>query len=284
MVAAMMAQLEKPRVSVAPRLQRAVGNARVALIRRDGTTRLRGLYQQGAAKVRFVGPAADQAVLINTAGGLAEGDRFAWSVALEAGARCSLTTQACEKVYRGRTEGPADPAEVRVTLEVGPGGRLDWLPQETILFDCAGLKRELQADLAEDAELLAVEAVILGRRAMGERVSQVNLHDRWRVRRHGRPIFADDLKLRGALAPFGEAEALLARAGAFALVLLAASHAEQALDAVRAVLPFGAAASAFDGKLICRILAVDGLALRRALVPVLTVLRRGQALPRLWSV
>ncbi len=280
----MSPNLEEPRVTTAPRLQRARGTARVGLAARDGIARLRSLYQEGAAKVRFTGSDASQAVLINTAGGLAEGDRFDWTIALEDQALCSLTTQACEKIYSGRGQTPADPALVRVTLNVGAGARLDWLPQETILFEGAGLSRQFQVDLAPDAELLAVEAVILGRKAMGETLARLNLRDQWRVRRAGRPIFADDLKLKGALPSMAGRSALLQGAGAFAMVLFAAASSEQALGAIRALLPTGAGVTAFEDKLICRILAVDGLALRRALIPVLTVLLGGRPMPRLWSV
>ncbi|HUO23257.1 MAG TPA: urease accessory protein UreD [Caulobacteraceae bacterium] len=268
-------------------LQRATGVGRLRVGAHAGGARLKTLFQQGSAKIRFCARSGE-AVLINTAGGLAEGDRLSWGATLDDGARQTITTQACEKVYRGarrERDGvePGAPSRVDSRLEVGAGARLDWLPQETILFDHARLERQLEADLAEDGQLLAVEAVVLGRRAMGEVAARARLHDRWRVRRAGRTIFADDTRLYGTVAPTLE-PALLDGAGAYASILLAAPGAEAWLDPVRALLPARAGASAWDGKLFCRILAQDGRALRRALVPVLTTLRDGAPLPRLWSI
>jgi urease accessory protein len=270
-------------------LQRAVGVARLRVgvpsaqgMGAGARTRLKTLFQQGSAKIRFSARSGD-AVLINTAGGMAGGDRMTWGAQVDDGARQTVTTQACEKVYRARAAPHDAPARVLSALQVGSDARLDWLPQETILFDHARLERRLEADLSEDGELLAVEALVLGRRAMGESAARARLHDRWRVRRAGRTIFADDARLFGAVAPMLE-PALLDGAGAYASVLLAARGAEERLDAVRALLPRRSGASAWDGKLFCRILAPDGMALRHALIPVLTALRGGVPLPRLWSI
>jgi urease accessory protein len=275
-------ELETPGSIARTALQRAAGAARLRVADEGGRTRLKTLFQQGSAKIRFSGRSGD-AIMINTAGGLAEGDRLSWRAELDDGARQTITTQACEKVYRATGADLDEPSRVQTLLAVGAGARLDWLPQETILFDHARLERRLEADLAGDGELLALEAVVLGRRAMGESAARARLHDRWRVRRDGRVIFADDTRLQGAVAPTLE-PALLDGAGAYASVLLAAGDAAAGLDAVRALLPKGSGASAWDGKLFCRILAEDGRALRRALIPVLTVLRGGAPLPRLWTI
>ena len=178
---------EPSRRSPAGRLQRAEGRARIAFRRKDGRTRLERLFQEGCAKLRLPTPLGDappEAVVINTAGGLTGGDRFAVEVELGEGAAATVTTQACERIYRSTGE----PAEVTSRLRVAAGGRLAWLPQETILFDGGRLSRGLEVDLAGDAELLCVESILLGRAAMGERVIQGLLHDRWRIRREGRLI------------------------------------------------------------------------------------------------
>ncbi|THD66132.1 urease accessory protein UreD, partial [Phenylobacterium sp.] len=145
-----------------PALQRAQGAGRIEVAADTGRTRLKRLYQDGCGKILLpVDRAARslEAVAINTSGGLTGGDRMAWRARAEAGASLTLTTQACEKVYRARD----GHAAVSVGLDVGPGARIDWLPQETILFDAADLSRTLEADLAAGATLLVVEAVVLGR-------------------------------------------------------------------------------------------------------------------------
>src|SRR4051812_16068060 len=152
-----------------PVLQRARGCGRIAVRAEGGQTRLAKLYQEGCGKIRLPRDARAEgleAVLINSSGGLTGGDRMAWEAEVGPEARLTLTTQACERVYRAR-DGVAEQA---VSLTVGADARLDWLPQETILFDGGALSRRLEADLAEGASLLAVEAVILGRTAMDETV------------------------------------------------------------------------------------------------------------------
>jgi urease accessory protein len=264
----------------APRPQRAVGEGRVR-IRHDGRSRLERLYQLGSAKVRFCREQDDavEAVLINTAGGLTGGDRFSWRVDVGAGARCRVVTQACEKAYRSTGEA----AQMKVGLTVAAGASLEWLPQETILFEGAHLSRSFDIRVEPGGRMLAVEAVILGREAMGETAIRARLHDRWRVQWGERLILADNLRLDDPNSIAGR-PALLQDAKAFASVLLVSDDAEARLDAVRQALGPAGGASAFDGRLFCRILAPDGLSLRRSLVAVISVLRDGQSPPRLWMV
>lgn len=277
--------------AVPPGLQRARGLGRISVKATSGATsgavgpvtRLDRLHQDGCAKIRLPRDATAaglEAVLINTAGGLTGGDRLAWSAEAAAGTRLTLTTQACEKLYRAE----AGRAEVETRLTVGAGARLDWLPQETILFDGAALARRLDAELAPDATLLAVEAVILGRTAMAETVRHGEVRDRWRIRREGRLVFADDLALAGPIAATAALPPLLGGARAFASLLLVAEDAPRFLAPLRAAIAGAGGASAFDGKLFCRLVAPDGLALRRALIPALAVLRDGQPCPRVWRL
>jgi len=263
-----------------PRLQRARGEGRIAVRAGDGRTRLDRLFQDGCGKIRLPRGAdskALEAVLINTSGGLTGGDRLAWRAEAGPAAALTLTTQACERVYRA-SSGVAD---VRVQLAAQAGAELRWLPQETILFDGGALERSLDVDLAEDARFLAVEAVLLGRQAMGESVRRGTLRDRWRIRRGSRLVFADDLRLSGAVPELIARGPALAGTVAFASILYVAEDAEAALPRVRAALGSAGGASAFEGKLFARVVAASGLELRRALIPALEAVSGGP-LPRLW--
>jgi len=279
-----------PQASFEPAVQRAngVGRLRVTL-RADASQPAKAtigrLFQEGAAKMRFGADQADGGLttaLINTAGGLTGGDRFEWRVELDDEAKCTVVTQACEKVYRAED----DAAVVSVALKLGRGARLDWLPQETILFDGATLDRTFDIRVADAARLLAVEAVLLGRRAMGEHTPFVHLRDRWRVWKGEDLIFADEVRLDPTL---GSGAALLNGAGAYVSVLYVGDDYADRTLIVRDLIQAGGAhvqggASAFEGKLFCRMLARDGLALRRVLIPVLQALRDGEPLPRLWTI
>ena len=148
-----------------PPLQRAVGVGRLSVRQLDGRTRLNRLYQEGCAKIRipktYHGTALE-AVVINTSGGVTGGDRMNWRFDAGPGTHLMLTTQACEKVYKSS----GGVAENTIALSVEAGARLAWLPQETILFERAGLSRSITADLAADAEALFLEPIVLGRRSI----------------------------------------------------------------------------------------------------------------------
>lgn len=265
------------------RFERTEGAARIAFKHDSGATRLDRLHQSGAAKVRFPHRPAEnppEAVLINTAGGLTGGDRMAVSIDLAAACRAVATSQACEKIYRS-SEGPA---EIHTALTLGAGARLDWLPQETILFDGARLSRRLEADLAAGAELLAIEALIFGRTAHGEMVRSGFFADRWRIRRDGRLVFADDLSFDWTDADLLRRSATLDSAAAMATVLFVSAEPERRLDAARAIVGEAGGVSAWNGKLVARIVAPSGLALRRTLIPLLAALRDGASLPKLWRI
>jgi urease accessory protein len=263
-------------------LQRTFGKSRISWKCVGGRTMLDRFEQLGAARIRTPRQEASEpplAVLLNTSGGLTGGDRIETAVDVGAGCRAMATTQACERVYRSL--GPE--AELETRIAVGEGARLDWLPQETILYEGGRLSRKLEANLAPGSVLLAVEAVILGRAAMGEQVTTGFVHDRWRVRRGGKLIYADDLHMDWANAGLLDNPATLGGAGAVATLLYVAEEPDHLIEAVRAQIGDAGGASAWDGKLVARMTAADGQALRRALTGALSAMLAGMSLPRMWQ-
>jgi urease accessory protein len=259
-------------------MQRARGEAAVALAR-DG---LRGLRQAGSAKAFLpaVHGGLPEIVFLNTAGGIAGGDRFRYALALEAGAGAMATTQAAERAYRALGQ---ETPEIEIALDLGPGASLAWLPQETILFEGARLSRRLAARLEGDARLLFCEMLVLGRTAMGERVSRLDLRDHREVLRDGAPVLIEPIRIADAAIARGGSPAIFGGARALATIALIAPGAEAMLPALRDVLPPGAAASGWNGKCLARILAPGGRALRRAAAAALSVLNNG-TLPKVWRM
>ena len=266
-------------------LQRARGEGKIEVDRpTPGGHRIVGLRQAGAAKILCPRNHADEAfeaVLLNTAGGLAGGDRLRWEASAGRDSILRVTTQAAERVYRSNS----GDAVVETCLRANGGATLEWLPQETILFDGSRLSRSLSIDLAEDAGLLAVEAIVFGRRAHGERVRSGSLRDHWRVRRSGRLIYADSIRMDGAIAALLDRPANFGGAQSFATLLLAGPHVLP-IDDLRAILPAGdglqAGASVLPHVTVVRIIAAHGDLLRPALARLLRALR-GTALPRVWQ-
>lgn len=267
-----------------PAYVRAAGGVRLRFGQAGARTRRLELAESGGYRARFPDRADGfcEAVLINTGGGMTGGDAMRLDVAVDAGADVILTTQAAEKIYR--SQGPSTAIDVR--LRIAPGARLDWLPQETILFDGARLARTLDVDLAPDATLVASEAVVFGRSAMGETVGRGALRDRWRIRRGGRLVFAEDVRLEGAVSTLLGRPALGGGARALATIVAALPDAQALCEVVRERLGECAevegGAGVIDGLLVVRLLATEATTLRRAHVMLLGIVAR-RALPRTWS-
>ncbi len=163
------------------------------------------------------------------------------------------------------------------------GAALEWLPQETILFDRCALDRRLEVDLAADARFLGVETLVFGRTAMGERVRHGWLRDLIRVRRGGELLLHDAIRLDGEIDAALRRPAIGGGAGVVATMVYVAPDAGRKLDAVRAALgPAEAGASVWNGMLVARILGSDGASVRVTVTAALEVLREARPLPRVW--
>ena len=263
--------------------QRSVGRAEVAFTPAGGRARLDRLAQSGSAKAMLprTHDSRPEVVFLNTSGGLTGGDKLHFALTLGDGLRATATTQTAERAYASTT----GPAHAEVRLSVGRGGWLDWLPQETILFQSSHLERRITLDLAEGAGCLFLETVVLGRHAMGETVTTARLSDRREIRRAGRPIWIDPLSFGPEALARQSSAALFGDARALATLVLVAPDASDALPRLRETLTqpgVEAAATAFDGRLILRVLARDGLPLRRQIARAVACLRPGP-LPRVWQ-
>jgi urease accessory protein len=261
---------------------RAVGRIALSVAAEGDGSRRQRVHEAGALRVRFPNVASKdllEAMIVNTAGGMAGGDRFDIDLAVGSDARLTVTTAAAEKVYRSL--GPE--TEVGIRLAVGPGAALAWLPQETILFDRSRLRRSIEVELAPAADLLLAEGIVFGRSAMGETVARGHVFDRWRVRVGGALVFAEGLRLDGTIAP-RLAERAVAGGGVAIATVLKLPVDEAAAAAVRAVAKDFAGEvgiSVWNGLAVARLVAPDGAALHRDLIAVLTALA-DRPLPRLW--
>jgi urease accessory protein len=282
-----------PRDPGAPSRLTIHGAAEIRFERRADSIRLARLYHHDPLRVLFPNPRSGDpptAVLVTTSGGLVGGDRL--DIALSAGADSAalVTTQAAEKIYRSL--GP----DVRLVTEIAvdSGAWLEWLPQETILFDGARLRRATSVGLAGNGRLLAGELLVFGRIARGERFTRGLARDAWEIRRDGRLIWADALHLDGDIAAILDHPACFDGATAYGTILYAAPDAVRHLDAARALLEnvgtgVCAAATSFDGLLLTRWLGREAHRVRHAYARFWADFRAQVAdlparLPRLWDV
>jgi urease accessory protein len=260
---------------------RARGSVSFDVRAQDGVTRRGKLHESGSLRVRFPSPegAGLSGVFVNTAGGVAGGDRFDVDIAAGEGTRLTLTTAAAEKVYRAG----GLPAQLNIALKVAAGAHLAWLPQETILFDRARIARRIDIDLEEGASLLLCEIVVFGRAAMGESMREGEFVDRWRVRRGGRLILAETVRLDGDIGAKLARPAIGKGAVAVATALIVPGN-EALVETIRGIsASFGSEVgiSAWNGFAMARFCAQDAARLRTDVMAVLTR-ASGEALPRLW--
>lgn len=259
---------------------RARGAVRFDVHARDAVTRRGALHESGSLRVRFPSPEDEglSGVFVNTAGGVAGGDRFDIEISAADGSRLTLTTAAAEKIYRA----PGSAAQLNIALKAGAGAHLAWLPQETILFDRARVHRRFDIVLDENASLLLCEIVVFGRTAMGERMEQGEFVDRWRMRRGGRLVFAETVRLVGDIGA-KLARSAVAKGGAAIGTALIVPGDEALVERIReASESFSGEVgiSAWNGFAMARFCAQDAARLRADMMAVLS--RTGVALPRLW--
>jgi urease accessory protein len=276
------------RQSDLPAAQRAIGRLRLGF-RHDpvvACTRIKTFYQQGCLKARLprlAAPGLVEAITLNISGGVAGGDSLVTEIELGAEAAASVTSQAAERVYRALE---SSSARLTTKITLGAGAELDYLPQETILFDGFALERSLEIELAEDSDFLGVESLVFGRQAMGEQINFGRLHDRISIRRGKNLVLRDVTRLEGDIAAKLARKAVAAGNIGMASILYAGPDIARRLPAIRAALagqPVEAGASAFEGIILVRLLAPSAAALRAGVVAVQKACRDNRPLPRSWQ-
>jgi urease accessory protein len=248
-------------------LQRADGSGRIVLSGSENGTRIKEVFQRSPLRILFpstVAGAVEEAVLVNTAGGIAGGDRLECDVTALSNACFAVTSQAAEKVYRALNA----PARIATRLKVCEAAKLAWLPQETILFNWARLSRTTEIELTHGAELLALEWLVLGRAAHGEEITGGHITDRWRVKKDGRLIWADSFRATDETFPHLHRKALLSDCKAFGTLVYFGPHLDARLEFLRDIAPsLGCycSATSVSGLIIVRFAARVSLDARLAL-------------------
>ncbi len=237
--------------------------------------------------LRAGGGAVEEAVLVNTAGGIAGGDRLNSAVTALADASIAVTSQAAEKVYRALNE----PARIATKLKACGAAKLAWLPQETIVFNWGRLSRQTEIELSSGAELLALEWLVLGRAAYGEEMVGGHVADSWRVKKDGRLIWADSFRTTDEAFPHLHRKALLSNCNALGTLIFFGPSLDARLEFLRGIAPSlecHCAATLVGGLIIVRFAAKVSSDLRPALRSFLQQFSRELGpgpfrVPKMWS-
>ena len=217
-------------------LQRAEGTGRMILSGSEKGTQIVDVFQRSPIRIMFpraCGDAIEEAVLINTAGGIAGGDRLKYGVTALPHASITVTSQAAEKVYRALSE----PAHITTKLKALGAAKLAWLPQETIVFNSARLSRVTEIELSSDAELLALEWLVLGRAAHGEEMVGGHITDSWRVKKDSRLIWADTFRVTDETFPHLKKKVLLSNYKAVGTLIYFGPCLDRRLEFLRDIAP-----------------------------------------------
>ena len=271
-------------------LQRAAGGGRVVLNGSDNGTRIVDVFQQSPIRIMFPtsgGSAVEEAVLINIAGGIAGGDRLECGVTALANASIAVTSQAAEKVYRALSE----PARISTKLKACGAAKLAWLPQETIVFNLARVRRETEIDLSSGSELLALEWLVLGRAAHGEEMVGGHITDSWRVKKDGRLIWADSFRATDKIFHHLRRKALLSNYKSIATLIYFGPRLDRRLEFLRDIAPSlkcYCTATSVGGLIIVRLAAKTASDLKLALRSFLQQFSRELGpgpfrVPKMWS-
>lgn len=246
--------------------------------RHEGPLRIqKALYPEGASPCH--------AVIVHPPGGIAGGDRLDVRIDSRPGSHGLVTTPSAAKWYGSAADHPAFQS-VHILLD----GALEWLPQETIVFNRAEVRSDILVRAGSDASMIGWDHLIFGRRACGESFQQGDFRQSLRIEIDGRVVWHDRLVLRGADALFDSPIGLRghhAFATLWALLPAAAHWTESAVEALRAESPAVAWTVLHERLLVGRILA-NPLELKPLMARAWSALRppvigKPAVAPRLWA-
>jgi urease accessory protein len=227
------------------------------------------------------GPGICHALIVHPPAGIAGGDTLRIDVALERNAHAVLSTPGATKWYKSNGRRAAQ----HVTLRAASGARLDWLPQNNIVFDHARADMSVQLDIAPDASAIGWDATLLGRQAAGETWCDADVHACVRLQRPDgtllwaeQAVFTADDAIRAAAQGLGDWSCFGTLWAVVPATKAAALTEHPVLEDVRAILPFDDNVRAGltclpDGVVLIRVTAQRMEALQHLMTQCWTALR-----------
>ncbi len=271
----------------------------------DGTERLTQLISaqtQAPLKVQRTfypeGPEVCHATILHTAGGMVGGDRLSVDIQAQAKTKVLLTTAAASKIYGSYGQSQVYPqgqlAQQQIQIQLEAGAYLEWLPQETIVFDGAIYHQDLRIDLAPTACWLGWEITRFGRTARKERFMNGEWRSQTEVWQQGRPLWIDRQVLNGGTALLNSPHGLAGQPVVASLIWLGQPADQTLIDQARHLWLASprqgeAGVTSLESGLLCRYRGPSSHEAQQWFVQVWRMLRqvywqRSVVLPRVWPL
>ncbi|QLE47192.1 urease accessory protein UreD [Nostoc sp. C057] len=258
---------------------------------RQGATQLIYNHQQAPLKVQRPfypeGEKVCHSVILHTAGGMVGGDRLSSNIHLQPQAQALITTAAASKIYRSN----GLQARQTIQMQVDAGACLEWLPQETILFNDAIYRQDLRVELATGASWLGWEITRFGRSARGEKFLQGEWRSHTEIWQQGVPLWIDRQWLRGNEDIFHSPHGLAGKPIVGSLVWVGGEVSGEIVEKTRSLWngEGEAGVSRLQHGLLCRYRGYSTSEVRNWFINVWQMLRvsflnRGNCIPRVWQV
>jgi urease accessory protein len=257
--------------------------------RRDGRTVLAARRHDGPLVVQKPlypeGDAVCHGIIVHPPAGIAGGDQLSITASVREGANVLLTTPGAGKWYR--SAGPW--AEQRIRFDVAADACLEWLPQETIVFDGALAQLRTDVHLDRSARYIGWEILCFGRTGSGESLTRGECRTRGLIRRDGRPLWLERAAIAGGSDAQSSAAVLANHPVAGTLVATAPAIERDVLLACREPRPTSGegAVTLMPGLLIARYLGGSSEAAKNYFTQLWRILRpaltgREASEPRIW--
>jgi urease accessory protein len=263
------------------------GQIRLKFATQGRDTRLQHSYARAPLKIQrafYPEPEICHAVILHSAGGMVGGDRLNYQIDLAPHSQALITTAAAAKIYRSNGQ----IAQQQIAIDLAEGAYLEWLPQETILFDRAQYQQNFRVNLAPEAIYCGWEIVRLGRSARGESFTDGSWHNAFEVWQNDRPLWIDRQAITGDR--WQSLQATNSQPLLGVLVWLGARVDAEVVTSARALAPANSdcGVSAVAAGLVCRYRGSDRQAVQQWFLKVWDLLRvhyrqRSACAPGVWQ-
>ncbi|MEO1428730.1 MAG: urease accessory protein UreD [Cyanobacteria bacterium J06633_8] len=237
------------------------------------------------------GQSVCHSVILHTAGGIVGGDRLSSDFHLQPHSKALITTAAANKIYRSN----GLQARQNIKIKIDNSACLEWLPQETIVFNSANFRQDMKIELADNANFIGWEITRFGRTARKEKFIAGEWRSNTEIWQNNKPLWIDRQYLPGSQEICHSPHALAGKPIVGTLVYIGKPVSREIVEQTRNLSPslplppssFGV--TRIENGLLCRYRGDSTAEVRNWFISVWQLLRmsflnRSSCLPRVWML